>query len=74
MGKLSASMVPSPSICVDWLVVAFSQGCSESGAGATANPGPDLALWRPGALLHSHGLHLHLSQLTAGTGHILSLI
>lgn len=65
---VSPSRVPSPSFCVKWLVFAFSQDCCESVAGATANPGPELALCHPGALLLRHGLCLHPPQLTACTG------
>lgn len=68
---VSPSRVPSPSFCVKWLVFAFSQDCCESVAGATANPGPELALCHPGALLLRPGLCLHPPQLTACTGHVL---
>src|SRR4029434_10762722 len=53
-------------VCLCVCVCVCVQGGRESGAGASANPGSDLAVWGARALLHSHGIHLCDPQLSAG--------
>lgn len=54
-------MVLIVSVCVR------AQGCSESSVGVAAYSWIDMAVWRLGAFLSCHGLHLHHPQLPAGT-------
>lgn len=42
------------------------QGGGESRTGPVAHPGPDVALWRPGAVLRGHRLRLQPPELAAG--------
>lgn len=55
-------------MCVYMLPLLFHcvQGCRESRAAVASYSWINVALWRLGAVLNCHGLHLHHPQLPAG--------